>query len=187
MEPLAITASSAEGGVSTIVVLARGPNVVESLQTSIASVLDPTDPSKVSIESSATLASLRDLVDSQLGGLGWALVLLVFTLAGILVAAVSFAFVVLRRRDFGRRRALGASRRWIVALVATQGLMSGLLGVVVGTLAGVVTLLVWRQPLPGADFVVALGLLALFVSVSGSLPPALYAASREPLRELRIP
>lgn len=53
---------------------------------------------------------------------------------GLMIAAV-LAGVNARRRDFGRRRALGASRGHLFGLVIAQSLWSSLPGVTVGAFA----------------------------------------------------
>ncbi len=92
-----------------------------------------------------------------------------------------------KRRDFGRRRALGASQADIVALVTIQSLLLGTLGAVVGTagtaLVTGVTMGVW----PNWRFSVAVVVLAVDVSVLAALPPAFAAARRDPVRILRVP
>jgi putative ABC transport system permease protein len=55
----------------------------------------------------------------------------------IAVLTVLFALVDERRRDLAVLRAVGASRRQVVALVVTEAGLLGLAGVTLGTAAGV--------------------------------------------------
>jgi hypothetical protein len=69
-----------------------------------------------------------------------------------------YSSVTLRKQDFGRRRALGATRTNIVTLVAVHYFP-----------------------------VAAIATLALIVTIIAALPPALIAAQRDPVRVLRVP
>lgn len=97
-----------------------------------------------------------------------------------------YGLVMIRRKDYGRRRALGATRALIIALIVVRTATS-LVGALAGSVAALIVLLVGRDPAPAIDFVVAVGLLAIASGVLGSLPPAIAASHRDPLTELRVP
>ena len=105
----------------------------------------------------------------------------------VLVGLVVYGSVTLRRQDFGRRRALGARRSDVVALVGAQSGLVALLGVSLGVVAG--SLAVWRLTgqLPDVPFTLAVGALVLLAVLVASIPPALVAAFRDPVRVLRVP
>lgn len=86
----------------------------------------------------------------------------------------------------GRRRALGATRATIVALVVLRAGFAATAGVLVGTAAGLVIAGQLGVAVP-ADFAVGVGVLALMTSVTAAVPPAFYAATRDPVRVLRTP
>lgn len=173
--------------VSVIVVIAERPDLVSPVSAAVLSVLAPTDPSKVSVQTSETLATLRALVEGQLGSFSRGLVLALLGLTGALVAMLLYGLVMMRRKDYGRRRALGATRGLIVALLLTQTALLAATGVVVGVSAATVVLLTLRDPLPGIAFAGALGILAVVTALLAALVPALVASRREPIRELRVP
>ena len=104
-----------------------------------------------------------------------------------LVVLNMYGAVTTRRRDFGRRRALGASRGTIVALVTLQTAITGLLGAALGTAIGAAV--VWRLTdlLPDLRFAVAVGVLAIIATIAAAVPPALVAAHRDPVKVLRVP
>jgi putative ABC transport system permease protein len=95
--------------------------------------------------------------------------------------------VILRRKDFGRRRALGATRALIVCLVLTQtlGLAAG--GAVLGTAIATLVLSFDGDPLPGIAFTSGICVLAIAVSLVAAVVPATFASRRDPIRELRVP
>jgi putative ABC transport system permease protein len=192
LEPLVVVPQSAAVGgasapVSVLVVIAERPDLVAPVSKTVQSLLGVDDVTKVTVTTSQSLATLRALVEGQLGTFGRGLVVVIFTLTAILVATILYGLVMLRRKDFGRRRALGASRRLIVGLLLTQmALLSGA-GAIVGSAAAAIALAITRDPLPNPEFFAAVGVLAIAVGVVAAVVPAAAAARRDPLRELRVP
>lgn len=113
--------------------------------------------------------------------------MVIFSVTALLVAAILFGLVMLRRKDFGRRRALGASQGLIVSLILTQVGTLSLLGASIGTAVATVAIVAGGDPMPGPDFVVAINVLAVGVGVIAAVIPAAAAARRDPLVELRVP
>jgi putative ABC transport system permease protein len=191
LEPLVLipsdpkTTTSAE--VSILVVIAAEPELVAPLKQIVQSVLALDDPAKATVSTSEDLATLRALVEGQLGDFSRSLVIVIFSLTAFLVASILYGLVMLRRKDFGRRRALGASQPLIIGLLLTQIAALAFAGSLLGSTAAAVGLAIGRDPLPGLPFFVAIGVLAVGVSVIAGLIPALIAARRDPLRELRVP
>ncbi|HUG49503.1 MAG TPA: FtsX-like permease family protein [Terrimesophilobacter sp.] len=173
--------------VSLLVVIASRPDLVAPVADAITGVLATDDPTKVSVETSQDLATLRSLIQGQLGSFGRGLTVGIFALTGLLAAAILYGLVMLRRKDFGRRRALGASQRLIIALLVTQTAILAASGAVLGTVTAVIVLATAHDPLPGPDYLLGIAVLAVTVGVLASLAPALAAARREPITELRVP
>ncbi|MEZ3161174.1 FtsX-like permease family protein [Microbacterium sp. BWT-B31] len=170
-----------------IIVIAETPELVAPVSDAVLSVIAPTDPTKVSMQTSEALAQLRALIQGQLGSFSRGLVLVITGLTGTLVAILLYGLVMMRRKDFGRRRALGATRGLIVVLLVTQTGLLALAGIALGLGVSLLTLTVIRAPLPGMEFTAALTILALAASLVAALVPALIASLREPIRELRVP
>jgi putative ABC transport system permease protein len=173
--------------VSVLVVIASRPDLVATLSTALQPLLGVDDPTKVKITTSEDLATLRAIVQGQLGTFGRSLVIVIFALTAILVAAILYGLVMLRRKDFGRRRALGASQGLIVGLLLIQMAALSLLGALFGSIAAAIGLIATSDPLPGADFFIATVVLATGVGVTAALIPAIAASRRDPLIELRVP
>jgi putative ABC transport system permease protein len=90
-----------------------------------------------------------------------------------------------RRRDFGRRRALGARRSNLVLLIVGHILLASLLGSVAGSAAGsVVVRTMTDQPVDLA-YPTAVATLMVLTSTVAGLGPAVVAALRDPLAVLR--
>lgn len=190
LQPLAVAPQSAESGVgrvSALVVIATRPDLVVPVSRAVQSVLGVDDPTAVTVTTSEDLAALRALIEGQLGSFGRNLVLTVFAVTAILVAAILYGLVVLRRRDFGRRRALGASQSLIVALLLAQMTVLSIVGSGVGAAVAAVVLAAAGDPLPGVAFFCAVAVLGVAVAVVAAVVPAIAAARRDPLRELRVP
>lgn len=162
---------------------AAAPGVADA----ITAVLRAHDPTAVEVSTSEGVLRLREVVAGSLGVgsrqlmagvLGGGLVLVTITVLGAVAG---------RRRDFGRRRALGASRSAIVVLVLAQTAIAATAGAALGTGAGLVAVELLTGSLPAPAFTAGVATLAVLVALLGSLPPALAAASRDPVRILRVP
>lgn len=191
LEPLVVvpqeTDAAAPEPVNVLVVIAARPDLVSPVSQAVQSLLAVDDITKVKLSTSESLAALRALVEGQLGSFGRNLAIVIFGLTAVLVAAILYGLVMLRRKDFGRRRALGASQGLIVALLLTQMAGLSVTGAVVGSVGAAVGLAVTGDPLPGILFFVAVGVLAVAVGLVAALLPAVAAARRDPLKELRVP
>lgn len=187
LEPLLLTPVSEPGPVGTIVVIAATPALVSAVAAAVQSVLDPVDPTKVAVSTSERLATLRGLIDQQLSGFNVSLTVGVFVLVGLLIAALQTGLVVMQRKDYGRRRALGASQRLIVLLILGQVVVLAAAGALGGVLVGAIALGVQGASLPGLSFTTAVALLATAIALVSSLIPGLIASRRDPVSELRVP
>lgn len=187
MDPVAVRPADDRGPVALIVVVVADVSDVAVVTPIIRAALMPYDASKLSITTSDDLARIQQVLGGQLSGYGRSLVLGILLALGAMVAALMYGLVMIRRRDFGRRRALGASQAFIVALVVTRTTLSAVIGAVLGILTGLGLTVILGDPLPGPAFTASLALLAVAVSVVAALAPAVVASRREPLVELRVP
>lgn len=178
---------SGEEPIALLVVIAESPELVAPVSDAVLSVLAPQDPTKVTVQTSEALAQLRGLIEGQLGSFSRELVIALLTLTGLLVAALLSGLVMMRRKDFGRRRALGATRPLIIGLILAQTGILAFTGIIIGTTASAVTLIATGDPWPGLAFTMALGTLTLATTLVAALIPAIIASRREPIRELRVP
>lgn len=185
----ATTSSQVQRGepLAILVAIAADASQVEAVRGTVQGVIDVHDPQSITLETSERLAQLRGLIDAQLGGASRALVLGIFALTAVLVAAILYALVMMRRKDFGRRRALGASRGLIVGLVLVQVGVLAVVGAVVGAVGSFVALAAGGDPQPPPDYFLAIGVLAACTAVVAAVLPAAAAAVRDPARELRVP
>ncbi len=151
-------------------------------------MLDAADPTSIGVETSATLAGIRAAVQGELGEYGRQLVTLILA-----VGFVSWWRSTCTGRspsaaaNFGRRRALGASRTTIITLITTQTLLVALIGATLGTLIGGTLVRRWTDTPPDLPFSIAIATLATLTATIAAIPPALIAAYRDPVRILRVP
>ncbi|RBY97135.1 ABC transporter permease [Blastococcus sp. TF02-8] len=176
----------AEPTLRRLYVLVEEVDDVEVLAAATRAALSADDATQIRVEVSTTVLDLREVVAGDLGSSGRRMMLLVWGVGLVLIATTLFAAVSSRRREFGRRRALGASRPVIVAVVVLHGLVAAGIGAGTGTAIGLIT--VWRTAgaLPAAEFTAGVAVTAILVALVASLPPALTAAYRDPVRILRV-
>lgn len=173
-------------GVTTLYVLADRAADVLAVQDSLQQLIGIDNTTTFTITASQTLADLGIAISGELGTAGRAQSVGVLG-AGVLVIALStYAAVSSRKRDFGRRRALGASRGAIIGLVLTQVAIPALAGAVVGTAAGwLFTQIIGATP--SWTFALAVAVLAVTAALAAAVPVSWAAARRDPVRILRIP
>ena len=173
--------------VRSLHILVESPSRVAQVADAARMLVGPDDPTALAIETSETLAQVRAAVQGELGRFGRNLVTLILAAGLVLTALNVYGAVSSRRRDFGRRRALGASRPTIVALVAFQTGFAAVLGALLGAIAsGFAVVRLTGQP-PDVRFTIAIVILAILVAVIAAIPPAVVAAFRDPVRVLRVP
>ncbi|MCP1412899.1 ABC transporter permease [Paenarthrobacter sp. A20] len=193
LEPLVLVPRSIEGehegpnAISLLVVIAERAELVSPIAATLTSLLGITDISKVTLETSEQLASLQSKIHSQLKSYSHELVMGIFFVTVVLVMAVFSTHVMIKRREFGRRRALGATRRFITMLLICQAGIMSLVGAGTGAIVSAGVLHWERAPQPPPDFYLGIVVLAVLVGVIAVVLPAYLASHRDPVRELRVP
>jgi putative ABC transport system permease protein len=165
------------------VILASDVSVVDALTATLPTLL----ASDIRVSASTDLVAMRAQVQTQVGLLGNGLVLGVLAASAVLVGMIQMVLVTMNRKDYGRRRALGARRSLIVQLVSAIALIEGMAGTVFGILLANTTMFALADPLPDAWFQSSVVVLALAASLAGSIVPAWFASHRDPISELRVP
>lgn len=160
---------------------------IDRVASAIEAVMIAQRPEHVEIETSQSAIALRDVIAGRLGASGRQVMAGLLGTGLLLVSATMFAAVSARRRDFGRRRALGASRSVIVAGVLIQTAGAAVPGALLGCTAGVLGGGTLHGSGPGLSFVSAVAVLAVCVALIGAAVPAVVAARRDPVRILRVP
>lgn len=189
LEPLVLLprASTDTGVVTSVVIVVRHASQLTATLEAASALLDPKDASKITLKSSDDLARLQVLVSSELGRHGFAITMAALGVSGTLIAGISFGIVILRRRELGRRRALGASQSFVLKLLVIQNTMLSTFGGILGSVAGVCVLAVSNDPPPPLHYLAALAVAATLTTSAFALLPAWHASRRDPVAELRLP
>lgn len=180
---IAATPSDVAASLHVVARTAADAGRAESLSISLINAPSAQD---LAIESPVTLAQLQQQVGRDLGSINRSLVLGVMGGGALLTAIVVLADVLVRRKDLGRRRALGATRATITALVMVRTALPALLGASVGAGAGLYLANALNAQ-PGLAFAAAIITLSTLAAIISSVLPAVYAAHRDPVEVLRTP
>lgn len=181
-----VVAADPAAATGSVHVVMTGVEAARATETLTLTLLAPPDLGQVSVQSPAALADLQRAVSGDLGEYGRGILLLTLGGGAFLIAVVVLAEVLLRRRDLGRRRALGAPRWALVGLVVNRTIIAAVPGAAGGTVAGLVAVTRAGDPMP-VDFAVAVALLTVLVAAVAAVLPAVLAATRDPVSVLRTP
>lgn len=183
---LVLKAPETATAVNLHVVLTSAEQAAAAQQAMIGLLGPIDDPASIAVKSPVAMAQLHQEVVGDLGAFGRSLLYGSLGVGALLVGIVVFADILVRRKDLGRRRALGATRSTIVWLMVLRTALPALLGAVSGTVGGM--LLAQRAgSLPPLSFCAGILILALLAAAASALAPAAYAAHSDPVRVLRTP
>ena len=170
-----------------VYVMASDVTTVARLEDVLATSTPARNHAALFVETPTGAIALREVIAGQVGAASRQLMAMVMGVGAVIIAITMLSATAARRREFGRRRALGATRSLLVASVLIQASLSALLGIVVGIAGGLVMLDVTTQSLPSWHFTAGVAGLSLLVTLLAAAPIALMAARRDPLRILRVP
>lgn len=168
----------------TISIIVVSPERVAAVASVLPAILGAADPREILTETSEEVARIRAAVEGDLGDYSRHVLLGVVAASLFINIVLVTSFMIQSRRDFGRRRALGATRSTLISLVLGQVFLATALGTVLGS-AG--ALAAGPESMPPLDFVLATAILTVTVAVAAAFPPALGAAFKDPVVVLRTP
>lgn len=106
----------------------------------------------------------------------------------LIVAFIQALMVNARKQEFGRRRVLGASRRFLVGMVTIQVMLTVAVACVLGICIGfLIVVIAWPLGTPSPSYCCGLAGTLIIGSVVAQMPSALLAAFRDPVAVLRSP
>lgn len=173
--------------VRTVYVMARDATQVSALGLALTEVVAAVDPAALAVDAPEGAVALQAVVTGDLGAGARRTMLLVLGIGLVVVVVTTYGSTTARRRELGRRRALGATRSALVLVVLTQVAVAGATGALVGVASGMVVVHRLTGDLPPGAFVAGVAGLAVLVAILGGLVPAVAAARRDPLKILRVP
>lgn len=183
--PMSKTAPDAD----TLIVLAT-PGHGQTVSRALPTMLDPDGSHGITVTVPVDYAAVTARVQGDVNGLYLALGAVSVLVGAIGIANVRLMAVFERAGEIGLRRALGATRRGIVAQFTLESLLLGLVGGVLGASAGLVSVVGvaavrgW-PPVVNPWLPLAGPLAGMAVGVIAGLLPALRAARIEPATALR--
>lgn len=184
---LVASEESADAVVRTVYLMARDAADVSTLGAALPDALPAADPAALVVDAPEGTVALQAVVSGDLGASARRTMLLVLGVGLVVVVVTTYSATSSRRRELGRRRALGATRSALVVAVLTQLAVAGVAGALLGVVAGLVVVYRLSGALPPASFVGGVAGLAVLVAVVGGTVPAVLAARRDPLKILRVP
>lgn len=170
-----------------IYVMAADVTVIDRLEHVITTSTPVLNPAALTVETPSGAVAFRDVIAGRLGAASRQLMAVIMIVGAIVIAVTVLAGTSTRRREFGRRRALGATRSTLVATLLIQTTIAAVPGILIGTTAGLITLHATTGLLPSWRFTTGVAGLTLLLTLAASTPIATIAAHRDPLRILRVP
>jgi putative ABC transport system permease protein len=170
-----------------IYVMAADVSVVDRIEGFLATSTPAQDPTALTIETPAGAIALRNAIAEGLGATARNLMALIMGVGAVVIAVTMLIATIPRRPEFGRRRALGATRSALVAGLLIQTLVASVPGVALGTVIGLVALHLSTGSTPTWQFTTGVVGLVVILALVASAPVAVVAARLDPLRILRVP
>lgn len=170
-----------------IYVMAKETAQVTALGEAIANSVYADPESQIVVEPPSGIIELSHVISGQVGESGRKTMLIVLGVGVVIIAVIQMTMVSAKRKDYGRRRALGASRSLIVCQVLSQTGVAALPGAVIGATGGYLYLQITQGQTPSLNFTIGVAVLAVVVAVLAAIYPAVISALRDPVRILRVP
>lgn len=162
-------------------------HAVDMVVASVVAMSDSTRPGEIRVDRSTGITKLREGVAGAIKEHGTTIVLSVMLGSALILALVSLLMINARRQEFGRRRALGATRSMVVALVMVEGFMVISTASLLGGATAATYLWVRHSVLVPLDFCIWTVVAASLGGVAAQLPSAVAAGLRDPVHVLRTP
>ncbi|GAA3040013.1 ABC transporter permease [Actinokineospora globicatena] len=181
--------SPASGGITSMLVDTE-LGAAQQVGRQAKAAARPESPEKTKVIVPPDPRALRDAVSTDLNGLFLGLAGVSLVVGGVGIANTSLVAVLERVPEIGLRRALGARRRHIAGQFLLESATLGLLGGLVGTAVGVVTVLlvsIAREltPILEPQVVYPAPVLGVITGLLAGLYPAWRATRIEPAEALR--
>lgn len=183
---LVVSEPESESRATLLYVLADDASNVESVTDAIIAVIGIAED-QVQISTADELIALGEVVTGTVGSFGRQIALGTVAAGMVLIGLAMTLALVSRRRDFGRRRALGASRSALVALTLIEAGIPVIIGATAGTVLGGAAIAIFAGAPPPILFTAGAFVLITVTGTSSAVVPAVLAARRDPLRILRVP
>lgn len=173
--------------VRTLVTVVNHVTDVGAASRVVPGVLTVDTPQELNIHGPEALAEIRAVIAGELGGSARRLMLLTLALGMVLTSVTQFGAVASRRREYGRQRALGASRGDLATVVFAQVIACSGTGACLGVGFGYLTVEVLDGSTPPLSFSIGVAVLVVLSALVAAVVPAAAAMRADPVRILRVP
>lgn len=179
--------NSEESKIRSTVIEIDNVNNLDKVITNTINILN-LNLATTTISKSEAIAKVSHTVDKSQQSYTTLTITTAISISILIVTLLSAMMINSRKQEFGRRRALGASRIFLLGLVTTQIVLTILLATIFGTILGIVTIMIfWPLGVPTLIFCIGLSGTLTLGSIIAQLPAALLAAFRDPVAVLRTP
>ncbi len=187
VDPGVVVRDDEPAGIQQLIVVSEDAGTAAALAVPVVAQIDPPDPDVLTVDSPAAFAELEAVVTADLAASGRLQLIGTLAAGALLMGGAVLGQVALRRRDLGRRRALGATRGLLVGLVVAQTAACAATGAALGGVVGSVVVWVSLGVAPPLGFVVGTAVLTVLAAATASVLPGVVAATRDPVTVLRTP
>ena len=171
-------------------IVATNPGSAAVVASQLPAAILPTDPARLAVVSSAIPFIFQSAINSDISKLLLITGLVALMLGALGITSVTMTSVLERFHEIGVRRALGATRRAIVAQFLTESTILGACGGVAGTCAAIIALVLiadangWYAVL-NPLIILPAPLIGAAVGCAAGAYPALRAAMLNPAEAVR--
>lgn len=186
--PTAVLVSARAGMTPrTLSLTVRQPSQVEAAVESARSFTAATSAAQLAVQTAGNAPELDQAVSGAVSRSLSAIVTTVMTASLGILAFLAVLMVYARRQEFGRRRALGASRELVISLILLQTGLVVAAATLVGVWLGWLAARWWLDYDVPVGFLTGVAVTAICGAALAQLPSALAAGFRDPVRVLRSP
>ena len=170
-----------------LVVLAHSPDQVANVVASTEKLFPVEDRAGLRIQSQAGRIADARTASQAAQSSATRLAATAAIAASLLATLVLTGLVLQRRREFGRRRALGATRTDIVILIVIESLVGTTLAALIAAAAVKTSQALTDRPASPLQYLVGVTLMLICAGTLGGLIPGLIASRQDPAKEIRVP
>lgn len=174
--------------VKTCILQVRSTQDIDFVVKMLATFVGVGHDDSITVDKSDDIKKLGGVLTSSQNSYTSVSILGTIALSLLVLAFLAVLMVNSRRVEFGRRRALGASRRTIIALLTLQSVLTvGTACLSSGIIGVVIALVFFPRGVPSVLFLASVTIIMIAGALIVQMPSVLFAALRDPVRVLRTP